>query len=91
MVVSRVNSDDPGFGSDTVGILVECYAIGSPAAEKLANASRTALKWSAGRRTSNGGFIRWWDESSRPVEFSNPDVNRHVRFQFTGTLCIALK
>ena len=35
-------------------------------------------------------FAIWWRESSRPVEFNNPDVLRHTRFQFMGTLSVRL-
>ena len=88
VLVSRIHSDTAPFSTDTVGVLVECYAVTRGKAEQLANRARASLDWAAGDRTSG---IIWWRESSRPVEFSNPDVAQHVRFQFMGTLSVVEK
>lgn len=103
VVVTRINSEDPGFGTDTIGVLVETYATSELEAELLANHARAALQWAQGRRfiipeetdekrarPAIESHVLWWDEGTRPVEFNNPDVNKHTRFQFTGTLCVTL-
>ena len=34
--------------------------------------------------------ILWWQESSGPVEFPDPDTDNHYRWQLTGTLTTTL-
>lgn len=89
VVISRINSPDPVFATDTVGLIVECYARTQLAAGNLANTARAALEWCQGRNYGTS-HVHNWREASRPVQFSNPDTAKHVRYQFTGTLTVAL-
>lgn len=87
VVAGRIPSAEAPHSTDTVGLLVECYAPDELAAERLANVARAALDRSQGIRYGDA-FVIWWHEASRPVRFDHPDTDTRVRYQFTGTLCV---
>ncbi|DAZ90349.1 hypothetical protein [Mycobacteroides abscessus] len=73
--------------TDLAHLLIECWADDGEG-ESLANAARGVLRASAGH-TIASGFIRSFGNDSGPVDFPDPDVPSHDRYQFTGDLLIS--
>ncbi|MDM7488711.1 hypothetical protein QT969_10450 [Rhodococcus sp. CSLK01-03] len=88
VVLSRIGGGRSNFATSSPRLLVECYATKELDAERLANTATAAFAWAAGR-TFSGHTLRWWADDNNIVRFDDPNVN-HTRFQFTGTLSIAL-
>lgn len=88
VVLSRIGGGRSNFATSAPRLLVECYATEELDAERLANTATAALKWSVSRSFS-GYSVRWWEDDENVAPVPDPDVN-HFRFQFTGTLSVAL-
>ena len=83
VVVSRIGSARPEFGTSMPRFLVEVYAESEVAGERLAEQVHSA--WL--NLVSHGINLTASDWNLQP--FDSPDPN-HVRFQFTGGLQIFL-
>ncbi|DAZ90151.1 Uncharacterised protein [Mycobacteroides abscessus subsp. bolletii] len=73
--------------TDQAHLLIECWD-DSGEGEKLANAARGVLRAASGQ-TIAGGFVRCAGEDNGPVDFPDPDVPSHDRYQFTIDLLIS--
>lgn len=85
--LSRAGGGMQNMITDGAALLVECYAPEGVAAENLANSAR-ALFVDARGKTYGGAFIRWWEETSGPVDFPDPGTE-WSRYQFMGRLDVS--
>jgi hypothetical protein len=85
--VSRAGGGMQNMVTDGATLLVECYAPDGVAAETLANHAR-ALLTDSRSNVFAGAFIRWWEETSGPVDFPDPGTE-WSRYQFLGRLDVA--
>ena len=89
--VSRVGGGLDSVATDNARILVECYAKDTGQVESMCNAARTALRNAAGTTvttTQGGVFVRRFSTEQGPMDFHDPDLIEHDRWQFTGDLTI---
>lgn len=87
--VSRVGGTKDTMVTDRPVLLFECWAPDSVHAEGLANSVRTIM-FSNQFEFVDGYKLTGWTEVSC-VEFDDPDVTTHSRWQVTGTLGIAAR
>lgn len=77
--------------TDRALLLTECWSVDSTEAESLANACR-ALYNAAALRSQRfaGAYVRGWDEAGDgPVDFPDPTIASHDRWQFLGGLLVS--
>jgi hypothetical protein len=85
--LSRVGGGMENMVTDGANLLVECFAPDGVQAETLANHAR-ALFAASVTGVFAGAYIRWWEETSGPVDFHDPDTE-WSRYQFTGRLSVS--
>ena len=85
--ITRLGGVQRNIVTDSALIGVNCYSRNRSKAAELANKTRLILRGSAGTKVNDAG-IRFWQEVSGPVNYSQPDVDR-IRYQFTGELRLA--
>jgi len=89
--VTRVGGDLVNIATDSARIMVECYAQDVGQVEAMCNTARTALRNAGGTTVTADNisvFIRWWEETSGPADYPNPEVLDFERWQFTGSLMV---
>ena len=88
VIVSRIGSSEPTFGTSISRFLIECFATSPLEAEQLGE--HVHAKWLASR----GGAIHWidsdhnlapYDPSSTGSAGATGDAG-HLRYQFTGSV-----
>lgn len=94
VVISRIGGGRSNFATSAPRVLVECYSTqrefsAQTEAERLANLTTAALGHAAGG-TYAGYEIRDWSDDENIARHRDPNFS-HERFQFTGTLSIALQ
>lgn len=85
--VSRLGGDMDTAVTDRPFLLFECWAPNDVAAENLANEVRAIMRANQFEFV-NGTKLTGWKPVSC-VEFDDPDVTTHSRWQVTGTLGVA--
>jgi hypothetical protein len=89
--VSRTGGVLDNIATDGARILVECYARDVGQVEAMCNTARTALRNAGGTTVVSGDvemFVRFWQETSGPSDFPNPEIVDFERWQFTGELLV---
>lgn len=89
--VTRTGGGMNNMVTDRALLLVECWSVDSTEAENLANACRALFRVSALRQQQfAGAWIRGWDEAGDgPVDFPDPSLASHDRWQFLGGLLVS--
>lgn len=90
VIVSRIGSSEPTFGTSMSRFLIECFATSPLEAEQLGE--HVHAKWLASR----GGAIHWIDSDHNlapydPSSTGSPGATGdagHLRYQFTGSVQI---
>lgn len=93
VVVSRLGGGRSNFATSAPRVLIECYSTkgeysAQTEAENLANLTTAALTHAVDG-TFAGHEIRGWKDDENISRHPDPNYS-HERFQFTGTLSIAL-
>ena len=82
-----------GRDIDRATLLVECFAATAaksadgPQAEQDAYVLADALRLASSGGPWAGSYIAGWEQNSI-VDFPDPDLSTHARWQFTGTLYV---
>lgn len=75
--------------TDNARLLIECWSDDGVDAEALANAARAVLVASHGAKTSMG-FVRGGSEvDNGPVDYPDPLIESHERYQFQVSLLVS--
>ena len=90
VIVSRIGSSEPTFGTSISRFLIECFATSPLEAEQLGE--HVHAKWLASR----GGAIHWIDSDHNLAPYDPPSTGSagatgdagHLRYQFTGSVQI---
>lgn len=90
VIVSRIGSSEPTFGTSISRFLVECFAPSPLEAEQLGEEVHAA--W----LSSRGGAIHWIDSDHNLAPYDPPSTGSagatgdagHLRYQFTGSVQI---
>ena len=90
VIVTRIGSSEPTFGTSISRFLVECFATSQLEAEQLGE--HVHAKWLASR----GGAIHWIDSDHNLAPYDPPSTGSagatgdagHLRYQFTGSVQI---
>ena len=88
VIVSRIGSSEPTFGTSISRFLIECFATSQLEAEQLGE--HVHAKWLASR----GGAIHWIDSDHNLAPYDPPSTGSpgatgdagHLRYQFTGSV-----
>ena len=88
VIVSRIGSSEPTFGTSISRFLVECFAPSPLEAEQLGEEVHAA--W----LSSRGGAIHWIDSDHNLAPYDPPSTGSagatgdagHLRYQFTGSV-----
>ena len=88
VIVSRIGSSEPTFGTSISRFLIECFATSPLEAEQLGE--HVHSKWLASR----GGAIHWIDSDHNLAPYDPPSTGSagatgdagHLRYQFTGSV-----
>lgn len=82
-----------GRDIDRANLLVECFAATAaksadgPQAEQDAYTLADALRLASSGGPWAGSYVAGWEQNSI-VDFPDPDLSTHARWQFTGTLYV---
>lgn len=89
--VTRTGGGMNNLVTDRALLLTECWSVDSTEAENLANACRALYSASALRsQRFAGATIRGWDDAGDgPVDFPDPTIASHDRWQFLGGLLVS--
>ena len=90
VIVTRIGSSEPTFGTSISRFLVECFAPSPLEAEQLGEEVHAA--W----LSSRGGSIHWVDSDHNLAPYDPPSTGSagatgdagHLRYQFTGSVQI---
>ena len=90
VIVTRIGSSEPTFGTSISRFLIECFATSPLEAEQLGE--HVHAKWLASR----GGAIHWIDSDHNLAPYDPPSTGSagatgdagHLRYQFTGSVQI---
>ena len=88
VIVTRIGSSEPTFGTSISRFLIECFATSQLEAEQLGE--HVHAKWLASR----GGAIHWIDSDHNLAPYDPPSPGSpgatgdagHLRYQFTGSV-----
>ena len=88
VIVTRIGSSEPTFGTSISRFLVECFATSPLEAEQLGEEVHAA--W----LSSRGGSIHWIDSDHNLAPYDPPSTGSagatgdagHLRYQFTGSV-----
>ena len=88
VIVTRIGSSEPTFGTSISRFLVECFAPSPLEAEQLGEEVHAA--W----LSSRGGAIHWIDSDHNLAPYDPPSTGSagatgdagHLRYQFTGSV-----
>ena len=88
VIVTRIGSSEPTFGTSISRFLVECFAPSPLEAEQLGEEVHAA--W----LSSRGGSIHWVDSDHNLAPYDPPSTGSagatgdagHLRYQFTGSV-----
>ena len=88
VIVSRIGSSEPTFGTSISRFLIECFAPSPLEAEQLGEEVHAA--W----LSSRGGSIHWIDSDHNLAPYDPPSTGSagatgeagHLRYQFTGSV-----
>ncbi len=86
--VSRAGGHRPNIVTDAPRLLIECWTKTVEDAETLANTAIAALQNSQGT-TTDGVFSRGFENIEGPVDFPDPQISDHERWQFLGDLLLS--
>ena len=86
--VSRAGGSRPLIVTDSARILVELWALTVEDAEQMSGEAIAALQNAQGT-FAEGAFIRGFGNIEGPVDFPDPDVTDHERWQFQGDLLVS--
>jgi len=89
--VTRSGGGMNNLVTDRALLLVECWSVDSVEAENLANTCRALLRAAPYQgQPFAGAYIRGWDEAGDgPVDFPDPSLASHNRWQFLGGLLVS--
>lgn len=89
--VTRSGGGMNNMVTDRALLLTECWAVDSTEAESLSNACRALYRAAALRSLRYAGaFVRGWDEAGDgPIDFPDPSLASHSRWQFLGGLLVS--
>ena len=90
VIVTRIGSSEPTFGTSISRFLIECFAPSPLEAEQLGEEVHAA--W----LSSRGGSIHWIDSDHNLAPYDPPSTGSagatgdagHLRYQFTGSVQI---